>query len=112
MKEQNHIQNQLEKNIMSLLTINQELNRELESYRTDKETIIIQARDLGYLNKNEKILFIDDLSTIQKIKKPGDVIIPVRQTVSIEKYFRLAALLVSFLMLIMTVLSMKNRRFE
>lgn len=110
MNKQILIQKRLDQNIVKLLAINSELNRELDVFRTDTETIIIQARDLGYLREGEKILFIDDLPIQKKIRKPGDVIIPHFEYQSIEGIFGFSALMLSSLFLLMTALISRNKK--
>ncbi len=103
MSEQIKIQNKLENNINELLTINRDLNRELDSYRSDSETIMIQARDLGYINENEKILFINNLSLTPKVNNPGDIILPDMQFNSIEKGLRVAAIVLTALVFLLII---------
>ncbi|OQY33666.1 MAG: hypothetical protein B6241_07095 [Spirochaetaceae bacterium 4572_59] len=109
MNKQIQIQNKLNLNICELSAINSDLNRELDIYRTDTETIIIQARDLGYVREGEKILFVDKLPIQKKIRQPGDVIIPHFEYQSIERIFGYSALILSSLLL-MTVLARKNKK--
>lgn len=110
MNKQIQIQKKLDQNIGELSGINSELNRELDIYRTDTETIIIQARDLGYVREGEKILFIDDLPIQKIIRKPGDVIIPHFEFQSIERVFGFIAVILSSLLLLMTVFISKTKK--
>ena len=103
MREQIKIQNKLENNINELLAINRDLNRELDSYRSDSETIMIQARDLGYINENEKILFINNLSIKPKVNNPGDIILPNMHFNSIEKGLRVITIILMVLVLFLVI---------
>jgi len=112
MKTQLQVQEELIENIRTLLAINEGLNRELELYRTDTETIMIQARNLGYINEDEKILFINDLPKVSNIKKPGDVIIPENEIHSIENILKFTAILISIAILFASSLWQRRMRSE
>ena len=94
MSAQTTAQYQLQKNIVELVGINTELNKQLESYKSDPETIKIQARELGYLQEKEQILFIDGMPKEQNTKKPGNIIVPILSYHSIEPFLRIIFLII------------------
>ncbi len=89
MKNQISTKNELNQNLGGLMLINQNLNRQLDSYKYNPETIKIQARDIGYINKSEKILLIKGMEPVRTVKKPGNVILPSEETRDIEKILRI-----------------------
>ena len=110
MNKQIFIKYQLESNIGNLLKINNDLNRHLNAYKSDSETITIQARNLGYIDKNEKILFIDNLSTSNSIKKPGEIILPEKAFSSVEKNLRLIVCAIACFLLILASWNRMRRK--
>ena len=97
MNKQLNIEKELSRNLNGLVTINEKLNKQLDSYRYDPETIIIQARELGYIQKGNKILFVKGLNESSQVQKPGNVILPEIQKESSEKIIRALFLFLSLI---------------
>jgi len=51
----------LEKNLQELKDLHRELSGEFESLRRSSETVILRARDLGYAQKGETFLMLENL---------------------------------------------------
>ncbi len=88
MKKQLNIEKELHRNLSVLVSTNEKLNKQLDSYRYDPETIIIQARELGYIQEGEKMLFVKGISDSSHVQKPGNVILPQTPSESGEKIIR------------------------
>ncbi len=58
-KELIAIRTELQENLVELNRINSRLNDELNSLGSDAQSIIIQSRNLSYLSKDEKLLFVN-----------------------------------------------------
>ncbi|QEN07409.1 septum formation initiator family protein [Oceanispirochaeta crateris] len=57
--EMERVRSQLELNLNELNQINNQLNEDLGSLSSDPERIAIQSRNLGYIQDNERILFMN-----------------------------------------------------
>ncbi|MDC7240707.1 MAG: septum formation initiator family protein [Spirochaetales bacterium] len=59
LKEMELRKKQLESNLAELSSINSQLNQDLLSLGSDHERIAVQSRNLGYLQEQEKMLFVN-----------------------------------------------------
>ena len=108
MKRQLNTEKELLRNLNVLVSTNEKLNKQLNSYRYDPETIIIQARELGYIQDGEKMLFVKGLNDTSHVQKPGNVILPQEQQESGEKIIKI----LFFATTIMTALFTLFRNFK
>ena len=105
--------NLLNNNLESIREINDELTLDFDALSTDNEIIKLKARALGFFEKNDHLVHIENWNPDYNEYKPGFVIKREYLTDIDEKQFRLIAFSGALFCLVLMVLyeiSVKSRR--
>jgi len=103
----------LNSNLDSIREINEELTIEFDALTTDSEMIKLKARALGYFEKSDHLVHIENWNPGYNEYKPGFVIKKEYLTDVDEKQFRLIAFsgaLFFMIVLVLLEMSRKTRR--
>lgn len=105
--------NILNNNLESIRDINDELTVEFDALSTDNEMIKLKARALGFFDKNDHLVHIENWNPDYNEYKPGFVIKREYLSEIDEKQFRLIAFsgaLFCMILMILYELTSKSRR--
>lgn len=91
-------------NLESIREINRELTVDFDALSSDNELIKLKARSLGYYEKDDHLVHIENWNPDYNEYKPGIVIKREYRTEVDEQPFRLTALAGTLFVLIITVL--------
>lgn len=106
--------NLLNTNLESIRDINKELTIEFDALSSDSEMIKLKARALGYFDKNDHLVHVENWNPEYNEYKPGFVIKKEYRSSIDETHFRLLAFAgASFFMIILVLLEMSRKsRFK
>ena len=105
--------NQLNTNLETIRKINEELTIEFDALSSDSEMIKLKARALGYFDKNDHLVHIENFNPGYNEYKPGFVLKKEYLSNIDERQFRIlsfAAALFTMIVLVMIEMAKKNRR--
>lgn len=104
----NHHKNSLQSNLEQLKERNRDLLQQYEGLRTDSTIVQLLARELGYIRKDEKVIFFNDYEAPGRSYFIGDYIHTFQNENQPERYFR--ALSISLAIILFIMFSLAGRK--
>ncbi len=100
----------LSDNIEDLKAINRSLSDKFEALRSDRETLKLKARELGYYGEGEKVIHISGYSAPKTFYPVGRLVKLSEPGTNPEPYFRAAGLSTAILIYILQRLLLRGNR--
>lgn len=102
----------LQANLKSIKETNRELTVDFDALSSDAEMIKLRARALGYFEKGDHLVNIDNWNPESEEYRPGNVLKKEYRIHVDENHFRFMALAGSILTIILSILLSMNSRRE
>jgi cell division protein FtsB len=81
----------LEENVARLREVGSELSAKTESLQSDRDTLSLSARDIGYYRENERIIYLEGYDAQQNLYVVGELMRPYERDQVNPLVFRIFA---------------------